>query len=436
MPICDLIDWESAQTRSRIKEGNQLRPHLLLIGGDDHALRIPFMLALREHGFRVTAAATADPAPFVRTGIDFKPFRCYRFMNPLADLNAINTFSQLLADVQPDLVQSFNPKPNLLVPLAARGLRDVVIVRTINGLAWTYSSSSPLAVGVRPLYRALHRLAARSTTATIFQNQDDKTFFERHGMTGKGLSRLIPGSGIDPERFERARAAGPSPAQLREQLGLGSSEVVITVSRMTRHKGIPTLLEAAAMVHEARPGVRFLLVGPRQSEGRLAVTQAAIDRHAPYVMAIGPRSDVPALLGMADVFAFPTEYREGVPRVLLEAALARLPIVTTTMPGCTDVIRDGWNGVLVPPRAPRILAAKIIDLLRDRETVKAMGERAANFVAQEFNLGLTAARYAALYSELFDRGHRKNGSNWTSEREYEHCQMTQVTAARGEELAG
>ncbi len=387
-----------------------MRPHLLCIGGDDHALRIPFLLALRDRGFWVTAAATADPAPFVNAGIEFHRFRCYRFMNPLADLNAIKIFSDLLAKVRADLVQSFNPKPNLLVPLAARAHPDMVVVRTINGLAWTYASRSLLALGVRPIYRALHRLAARSTTATIFQNQDDKTLFECHGMTGKGLSRLIPGSGVDTKGFERARADGPSPAQLREELGLGSSEVVITVTRMTRLKGILALLEAAAIVHEARPGVRFLLVGPRQSEGRLAVTQAVIDRHAPYVMAIGPRSDVPALLGLADLFAFPTEYREGIPRVLLEAAIARLPIVATRMPGCVDVIRDGWNGVLVPPRAPHMLAAKIIDLLRDRETAKAMGERAAKFVRQEFNLELTVERYAALYSALLEQRHQQAGS--------------------------
>ena len=387
-----------------------MRPHLLYIGGDDYALRIPFMLALRDSGYRVTAAATADPAPFAQAGIDFRHFRCYRFIDPLGDWKAIKMFSELLADVQPDIVQTFNTKPNLLVPLAARRLRDVVVVRTINGLAWTYSSRSPLALGIRPIYRALHRLAAQSTKATIFQNQDDKAFFESHGMTGRSLSRLIPGSGIDAERFKRAQATGPSPAGLREQLGLGSSEIVITVTRMTRHKGIPALLKAAAIVHEARPGVRFLLVGPRLSEGPLAVTQAEIERHAPYVTAIGHRSDVPALLGMADLFAFPTEYREGVPRVLLEASLARLPIVATRMPGCVDVVRDGWNGVLVPPRAPEILAAKIIDLLRDRDTAKAMGERAAEFVTREFDLRLTVDRYAALYSELLDQRHSTTGS--------------------------
>jgi glycosyltransferase involved in cell wall biosynthesis len=246
-------------------------------------------------------------------------------------------------------------------------------------------------------------LADRWTAVTVFQNRDDQAFFMRHRMVGRGGNVVIPGSGIDIERFERAGATGPSPTELREALGLGSSEVVITVTRMTRQKGIPTLLEAAALVHQHRPGVRFLLVGPRESEGPFAVTQAEIERHAPYVIAIGPRSDVPALLGLADVFAFPTEYLEGVPRALLEAAVACRPIVTTRMPGCTDVIRDGWNGFLVPPRAPRLMAERILDLLRDRVAAAAMGARAAQLVKTEFNLGITVARYAAVYEDLVTR---------------------------------
>ena len=397
-----------APTRPRrAQEDAQLKPHVLLVGGEDHALRIPFMLALRGHGFRVSAAATGDPDPFARAGLDYHHFRFERFVNPLADWAAIKTISRLLSDVRPELVQSFDTKPNMLVPLAARSVRDVAVVRTINGMGWTYSSRSLMAPLLRPIYRTLHRQAARFTTATIFQNRDDQAFFERHRMVGRGGSRLILGSGVDIEGFEQALAKGPSPAQLRQELGLGTSEIVITVTRMTRQKGIPTLLEAAALVHEARPSVRFLLVGPRESEGPLAVTQAEIDRHARYVTAIGRRSDIPALLGLADVFAFPTEYREGVPRGLLEAGLAGLPIVTTRMPGCVDVVRDGWNGYLVPPCAPRILAARILDLLRDRETARIMGTRAAALVRREFGLGLTVARYAALYGELMGRSDRR-----------------------------
>lgn len=380
--------------------------HLLCIGGDDHALRIPFLRAVADHGIRVSAAGTADPEPFIRAGIPFRRFHCYRFMNPLADLRSIEMFSDLLSETKPDIVQTFNTKPNLLVPLAARGKSEVVVVRTINGLAYTYSSRSPLALAIRPIYRALHRLAARFSAATVFQNSDDKAFFESHGMTGGSLSRLIPGSGVDPETFQKARAAGPSPAQVRTELGLGDAEVVITVTRMTRHKGIPSLLEAAAIVHRARPGVRFLLVGPRETEGPLAVSQEEIDRHAPYVQAIGWRTDVPSLLAAADVFAFPTEYREGVPRALLEASLAKLPIVATRMPGCVDVVRDRWNGLLVPPHAPEELAAGILALLEDPASAKTMGDRAAARVAEEFNLGLIVSRYTALYAEVLARKER------------------------------
>jgi glycosyltransferase involved in cell wall biosynthesis len=305
-------------------------------------------------------------------------------------------------DIQPDIVQSFDTKPNLLVPLAARADSRVAVMRTINGLGWIYSSRSALARALSPVYRALHRLAAQSTVMTVFQNRDDQLFFERHAMIGAGLSRLIPGSGIDIGLFERTAAEGPTAAEVRRTLGLEGCEIVITVTRLTRQKGIPTLLEAAALVHEVRPAVRFLLVGPRESEGPLAVAQAEIDRHAPYVMAIGPRSDVPSLLRAADVFAFPTEYREGVPRVLMEAALAALPIVTTRMPGCVDIVRDGWSGVLVPPHSPRLLASGIIKLLDDRDAAAAMSARASNTVRQEFGLDLTTARYLAAYNELLD----------------------------------
>jgi len=383
-----------------------VRPHLLCIGGEDHSFRIPFLLALRDKGFQISAAGTGDPTPFAQAGLDYHPFHFSRFVDPLADWTALKAISKLIADVRPALVQCFDTKLNMLVPFAARGLRDVEVVSTINGLGWLYSSSSPMALGLRPVYRALQRLADRWTAVTVFQNRDDQAFFMRHRMVGRGGNVVIPGSGIDIERFERAGATGSSLAELRESLGLGASEVVITVTRMTRQKGIPTLLDAAALVHQHRPGVRFLLVGPRESEGPFAVTQAEIERHAPYVLAVGPRSDVPALLGLADVFAFPTEYLEGVPRALLEAAVAGRPIVTTRMPGCTDVIRDGQNGFLVPPGDPRLLAERVLDLLRDRVTAAAMGARAAQLVRKEFNLEITVARYAAVYEDLVRRSVR------------------------------
>jgi len=125
-----------------------------------------------------------------------------------------------------------------------------------------------------------------------------------------------------------------------------------------------------------------------------------IARHAPHVIATGKRQDVPALLAMADVFAFPTEYREGVPRALLEAALARLPIVATDMPGCNDVVTDGWSGLLTPPRDPPALARGILSLLQDPDRARAMADRAARIVADGFSLSGTIGNYASAYAEL------------------------------------
>jgi glycosyltransferase involved in cell wall biosynthesis len=378
-----------------------MSPHLLYVGGEDHHLRIPFMLSMRDCGFRVTAAGSGDSSPFSRAGLDFRPFHFDRFVSPFSDWTAVKTLSTILRDVCPDLAQGYDTKPCLFLPLAARAADHPAIVRTICGRGWVNSSRSPLALAARPVYRTTYRAAARWTDATVFETNDDRAFFERHRMTGKnGIVIPAGGGGVDVEGFRRALAASSPAEQLRAELGLGTSPVVITVARMTREKGIPALLKAAALVHRARPDVRFLLVGPRESEGPAAVTQAEIDQHAPYVIATGPRSDVPALLKLADIFAFPTEFREGVPRALLESALAGLPIVSTNMPGCCEVIRDGWNGFLVPTHAPDRLAARIIDLLHDRNTAKMMAGRAEELVAQNFSLRMIVARHVALYSEL------------------------------------
>jgi glycosyltransferase involved in cell wall biosynthesis len=383
-----------------------LSAHLLLVGGEDHDLRIPFMLAMRESGFRITGAGTGDPAPFRRAGLDYRAFRFDRFVNPFADLSAIHSLRRLFVDLKPQIVHSFDTKPNLLVPLAARSVGDLPVVRTINGLGWLFSSRRLLPMVLRPVYCGVHRQAAKATGMTVFQNRLDRGFFEQHGMLGRGGSRVIPGSGVDFDQFQQRLSDGPTPADLRRELGLDDAEIVITVTRMTRQKGIHTLLKAADLVNRVRPATRFLLVGPSETEGAEAIGPDEIARHAPYVIATGKRQDVPGLLHMADVFAFPTEYREGVPRVLLEAALARLPIVTTDMPGCSDVVRDGWSGLLVPPRDPVRLAEGIIASLDDRDRARTMADRAARLVVDEFGLTRNVALYASAYRELLDRGAR------------------------------
>lgn len=370
-------------------------PHVLFVGGEDHHLRIPFLHAMAARGFRVSAASTGDPAPFAAAGLVHHAYQFERFVTPFADYRGLHSLRALLASVGACIVQSFDTKPNILVPLAASGSRQTV--RTINGMGWVYSSRSPLALALRPVQRELHRRAGTHAAATVFQNRDDQALFEHHHLVGTGQSVLIQGSGVDIEGLDAALARAPSRAAVRESLGFGDEPIVITVTRLTRQKGIPTLLRAAAMVHRIRPKVRFLLVGPIESEGPFAVTRKEIEPHGAYVTALGRRNDVAALLRAADIFAFPTEYREGVPRALMEAALAGLPLIATAMPGCSDVVPDATFGRLVPPHDPRRLASAILRTLADPGEAAATARRAREHVRAGFGLRDVADRYASLY---------------------------------------
>lgn len=372
-------------------------------------MRLPFMLALKARGYRVTAAASGAPEPFLDAGVEFRPIAFNRFVSPLRDLEAMRQLSGVLKSVDADIAHCFDTKLSLMVAFAAGGDGRTQIVRTINGRGWIYSSRSPAAMGLRCLYHPLQRQAARSTAATVFEHDGDYAFFAEHGLLGDTEAVIIPGAGIDVEGFERARASGPTREALRKELGLGDAPVIITATRVTRQKGIPALLKAAALVHATHPDVKFLIVGPREGEGPFAMRAEEFERHAGYVIAPGSRGDVPSLLAMADVFAFPTEYAEGVPRAIMEAALAALPIVASDIAGCRQVVRDTWNGRLTPLRDPRALADAVIEMLDNRDRARTMAARGPQLIRGIFSLDNVVALHAELYERRLKRGRLTQG---------------------------
>lgn len=377
----------------------EARPtRLLCLGGEDHDLRLPFLNALRARGFDVHAAASAPPTAFEAAGIPFHRYDFSRRLDPLGDWRAVSALEAIVDAVRPDVVQSFDTKPNLYLALVGARRPALRIVRTINGTGRVHSSNSLSARCLRPIYTLVQRRAARAGAVTVFQNEADRTLFETRRMVHPEAARLIEGSGIDVAAFDRARAAAGPAAPLREQLGLGPGRVVITVTRIEPLKGIRTLLAAAEIVHRVDPETQFLLVGPWEDLGDPALRDLV--RRSPALRWIGPRSDVQALLALADLFVLPTEFKEGLPRVLLEAALSELPIVTTTMPGCMSVVRHGRTGLLVPPRAPGALAAAVLELLQAPDRARAMGRSGAKRIRRGFSLAQVSQEYASLYEAL------------------------------------
>jgi len=371
------------------------------VGGGDMEARIPLLLKLREHGYEVAAAGFRSSGAFAERGIRFWEYPLSRRVAPLADIRARRRLQDLFSEHRPDIVHAFCTKPGILATLAARDAGVRGRVRTVTGLGHLFSSSSPAAMMLRPAYHYLQKKASGAATVTAFQNGDDRAYFLDHGLAAAGTDAIVPGSGIDV-RLWRTRCPDPGRLErLRADLGAEGRPVVVMIARMLRQKGVLEYLEAARTVRRRGVEARFLLAGPLvPTLRRRSVGRRVIESYAGDVEYLGFRRDVPALLASADLFVLPTYYREGVPRVLLEAAATGIPSVTTDMPGCRDVVAHGRTGLLVPPRDAAALAKAIAELLDSGPTRAEMGYAALQDVAATFDLSRIAEAYDAIYDRV------------------------------------
>jgi glycosyltransferase involved in cell wall biosynthesis len=171
------------------------------------------------------------------------------------------------------------------------------------------------------------------------------------------------------------------------------------LGRLLRQKGIPEFAEVARRVHCRWPSARFLLAGELDPEHPDAVTNEWI-REQKGIEYLGRLADVAPVLNAADLFLFPSFYREGVPRVVLEAAATGLPTVGFDVPGVREAVRDGETGYLVPDRDVEALTARVVELLEDESLRLTMGRAARQFAVDAFDARAIEAQYLQIYREL------------------------------------
>jgi glycosyltransferase involved in cell wall biosynthesis len=258
-----------------------------------------------------------------------------------------------------------------------------------------FANRGPAWAALRAVYRAAHRSVARGAEVTVFQNEDDRRYFEERDLLRGGRAELVRGSGVDLEGLRRAAADPARVAALRRELAPDGAPIVLMVARVVPSKGVRELLDAARRV----PRARFVLAGPLDAAERSSRALEAELRRG-QVAYLGPRSDVPLLLSAAAVFALPTYYREGLPRVLLEAAALDVPLVGTPVAGCRDVVRHEDTGLVVPPRDAAALAAAVERLLDDQALGRRLAANARAHVERHFSLERVAADYARIYASL------------------------------------
>ena len=380
--------------------------------------RAPIIRKLLAMG--VIVYAIAPPGRFVadieRMGGVFIPWNLDRnSLNPLSAAWHMILLARIYRRLRPDLVHHFTIKPNLYGAIAARLVGVPAVFGGVTGLGATFSKARLQRLGLTSCVLLLYRLAAKLSHRMTFQTQHDfDVLLGMRSLRGKGLV-VGGGSGVDLAAFGPDAMSGHQRKRVRSDLGIAPGTTVVSMaSRLLRDKGVREYMEAARLVQSRCPDVCFLLAGEPDpgSPGSITDNDLATWASEGSVKQIGYRDDIEAVLAVSDVIVHPTYYPEGIPRVLIEAAAMGKPVVATTMPGVTEIVEDGVNGVSVPPRDSGELAKAIEGLLTDHDLRRRYGAAGRRKVEAEYDERAVAERYAAEYRRVWnhaaDRRRRVN----------------------------
>jgi len=300
-----------------------------------------------------------------------------RSLGPFQQLKAIRQVRRALVEHQIDILHSFTLKCAILGSLAARTTRRTRTVNAITGLGYLFSNPDRKAKVIRTFAMAAMRLALpRKRTWTIFQNPDDQAFFLEHKLCAPDATCVIPGSGVDCDRFR-------PPTQERND---GKIRVLF-VGRLLRDKGIYELLEAAGTVRAQAAQVEFWIAGTPDHGNPASVPKYQIDKWRTKDLAtfLGHVDHMPDLYASVDIVVLPS-YREGLPRSLIEAAASARAIITTDVPGCRDVVAHNKTGLLVPAKESTQLALALLKLSRNRLGRTELGASARAHAESQFSV--------------------------------------------------
>jgi glycosyltransferase involved in cell wall biosynthesis len=378
---------------------------------------------LQAEGFEVLAVGPSGPweEPIARLGCRVATYPLdRRGLNPLGEVRSLAGLYAIYRRWRPVIAHHFTIKPNLYGTLAARLAGVPVVIATVTGLGYIWTDDGPKARVLRAILEPIYRRVLRLADAVIYLNEEDRR------TLGGRRTVLIPGEGVDLETFSPLAVPPERQAALRSELGLGPDDhVVLMVGRMLRHKGVLEFVEAARRVRAACPEAVFVLVGPSDegNPARIPSEKLQAWESEGAVRYLGIRGDVRDLMAVADVVVLPS-YREGIPRVLIEAAAMGRPLVATDVPGCREVVRNGVNGLLVPARDAVALAEAIESLLKNPKLRAEFGAASRRLAEERFSdqrvVGCILDLYRALLAEKGGRGtedgrRRSEGGRWMSD---------------------
>ena len=305
-------------------------------------------------------------------------------MNPVKDWKYRNDLKQIFKEENPDVVLGFTIKPNIYGALAARTL-GIPMISNVSGLGTTFLWKG----WVKKIAVTLYNRAFSRTDFIFFQNADDRKLFLEHVKVSADRTGLLPGSGIDLNEYDSAPPSFNKPLTF------------LMISRLIVEKGVLEYMQAAKLVRQLHPDVRFELIGKYDPEHKRSISQEQFDTIEEIGIRYYPETrNIKEVIDRADVVVLPS-YREGTPRTLLEAGTMGRPLITTDAPGCREVVDDGVNGFLCKVQSASSLAQKInLFIALTKEEQRSMGLASRKLVEDRFDEKIVIAEYSRKIRQL------------------------------------
>jgi glycosyltransferase involved in cell wall biosynthesis len=310
-------------------------------------------------------------------------------MNPLQELRTFWFLYTLYRKNRDAVVHHVGLKNILWGGLAAKLVNVRGVVNAVSGLGALFSGNK-MGVTTKGVLAVMRFSNKRERVKVIFQNEEDKALFLQYGVINDSQVEFIKGSGVDLNDFKYV----PEPES--------KTLKVLFTARMVKEKGVIELIEAAEKLRKDYEGrLEFWLCG------RLAVNVDAVPRKelearcdGKYIKWLDFQKDIKSILEQCHIMAFPSYYREGVPKSLIDACAIGRPIVTTNSIGCKDVVDDGVNGFLVPVKDSEALAEKLRILLNDKALRSEMGKQSRLKAEREFSLEDVVDKHLEIYQSF------------------------------------
>ena len=345
--------------------------------------RGPLIKSLVEQGHEVFALAPDydEQSRLLIWNLGAKPIDCKLTrakINPIKDFFHTLMLARQIRYLKPDSILCYSIKPVIFGGLAAFLARVPNRLAMIEGLGYLYTyETSELGIirrSIRKIVDFLYKLALHFQHKVIFLNQDDVNEFVRYGLVDFDKTVMLGGIGVDLDEWNVEAKSSRS-----------GSLTFTFVGRLLKEKGVIEYLDAAKIIKDSYPNVRFILLGDKDENPGSLSTDLVMEYVDSGIVHWPGQVDVKGWLKMTSVFVLPS-YREGVPRSTQEAMAMGLPVITTDVPGCRDTVIDGVNGFIVPAKDSAALAEAMQKIINNPKMIKSMGQASRNIAVTKFDI--------------------------------------------------